>query len=79
MIGPAYNDLDFSLLKSTTIKENHSIQFRAEFFNILNHANFANPANAVFAANGTRQPTAGQITSTVGTARQIQFGLKYMF
>jgi hypothetical protein len=79
MIGPPYNALDFSLLKSTSIKENQSIQFRAEFFNILNHPSFANPANAVFAGNGTRQPTAGQITSTVGTARQIQFGLKYVF
>jgi hypothetical protein len=79
MIGPSYNDLDFSLLKSTVIKENHSIQFRAEFFNILNHPSFANPANAVFDSRGNRQPTAGQITSTVGTARQIQFGLKYVF
>lgn len=79
VIGPAYNDLDFSLLKNTTVREGHSLQFRAEFFNILNHANFANPAALVFDSRGNRTATAGQITTTVGTARQIQFGLKYIF
>jgi hypothetical protein len=84
MIGPAYNDLDFSLQKSTAIRE-HSLQFRAEFFNILNHPNFSNPSNGnssaenIFDARGNRVPTSGQIFTTAGTARQIQFGLKYVF
>jgi hypothetical protein len=84
MIGPPYNALDFSLQKSTAIGE-HSLQFRAEFFNILNHPNFSNPSNGnssaenIFDARGNRVPTAGQILTTVGTARQIQFGLKYVF
>jgi Carboxypeptidase regulatory-like domain/TonB-dependent Receptor Plug Domain len=79
LIGPQYNDVDFSLLKSTAIREGQSLQFRAEFFNILNHPNFSNPAAMVFDARGNYLPTAGQITSTVGTSRQIQFGLKYIF
>jgi len=79
LIGPGFNTLDFSLLKSTTLKENKSVQFRAEFFNILNHPNFANPASSVFDARGNRVPTAGQIIGTVGIARQIQFGLKLVF
>jgi hypothetical protein len=84
IIGPPFNDLDFSLQKSTAIRE-HSLQFRAEFFNILNHPNFSNPSNGnssaqnIFDARGNRMPNAGQIFTTVGTARQIQFGLKYVF
>jgi hypothetical protein len=79
LIGPVFNNVDFSLLKSTDFAENKSIQFRAEFFNIFNHANFANPAPLVFDARGNRVPTAGLITSTVGIARTIQFGLKLVF
>ena len=79
MIGPRFNNVDFSLLKSTAFAENKNLQFRAEFFNIFNHANFANPANQVFDARGNRAPTAGLITSTVGIARTVQFGLKLVF
>jgi len=79
LIGPKYNDVDFSLLKSTAVREGQSLQFRAEFFNILNRPNFSNPSAGVFDARGNRVPTAGQITSTTGTARQIQFGLKFVF
>jgi hypothetical protein len=79
VIGPRYNSLDFSLLKSTPVREGQTLQFRAEFFNILNHANFSNPAAGIFDSRGNRTATAGRITDTVGTARQIQFGLKYVF
>jgi hypothetical protein len=79
LVGPSFNNVDFSLLKSTDFAENKSIQFRAEFFNIFNHPNFANPSPAVFDARGNRVPTAGLITSTVGIARTIQFGLKLVF
>jgi hypothetical protein len=79
LIGPRYNTLDFSLMKNTAIHEGQSLQFRAEFFNILNHANFSNPAAGIFDSRGNRVPTAGQITGTTGTARQIQFGLKLVF
>jgi len=79
IIGPVFRDVDFSVLKSTKIRERQTLQFRAEGFNILNHPNFSNPLAVVFAANGTRLPNAGQITSTVGNSRQIQFGLKLIF
>jgi hypothetical protein len=57
------------------------MQFRAEFFNIFNHENFANPNNNVFSASGAVNAAAGVITSSnYGTTpRQIQFGLKFTF
>ena len=79
LIGPKYNTVGFSLLKTTAIHEGQSLQFRAEFFNIVNHANFSNPSAGVFDSRGNRVPTAGQITGTTGTARQIQFGFKLVF
>jgi hypothetical protein len=53
------------------------VQFRSEFFNLFNRANFNNPNPVVYAAaTGGPSPTAGVITSTSTTSRQIQFGLK---
>ena len=75
VIGPKLVNVDAALLKDTSITEGLRMQFRAEVFNVANHANFALPAAGVFTASG-RNPTAGQITQTVTTSRQIQFGLK---
>jgi len=56
------------------------LQFRAEFFNLLNRTNFNTPNPVVYvAANGGPSPTAGVITSTTTTSRQIQFGLKLIW
>jgi hypothetical protein len=87
--APGYVDTDFSLLKNTRIKERLNVQFRAEIFNIFNHANFGIPALNAFTAvgglNGSpagitgNAANAGQITSIVGTSRQIQFGVKFLF
>jgi hypothetical protein len=75
--GPGLATFDFSLLKDTKVTEKLGLQFRAEFFNILNHANFNTPNLIAFtSANGPPSPTAGVITSTSTTSRQIQFGLK---
>ena len=79
IIGPGLFTFDFSLVKNTSITERTHLQFRAEFFNLLNRANFSTPANALFNASGVRLPTAGQITGTSTSARQIQFGLKLVF
>jgi hypothetical protein len=80
LIGPGITELDFSALKNTNITERMKLQFRAEFFNILNHANFSTPNPVVFtSASTTPAPTAGVITSTSTTSRQIQFGLKLLF
>jgi len=77
--GPGLFDLDFALLKNTRIRERLAMQFRAEFFNILNHPSFGLPSAAIFSPSGQVLPSAGLITSTVGTARQIQFALKFTF
>ncbi len=90
LTGPGIAELDTSLLKDTSIREGIKVQFRAEFFNVLNHTNFATP-NAVVYSNGPTatstglttpaalSPTAGLVTATSTTSRQIQFGLKVLF
>jgi hypothetical protein len=86
LIGPGYVDTDLGILKTTRITERVNLQFRAELFNLFNHANFNFPATSVFSAGSlatnyqaTRNPTAGQITSIIGNARQTQFSLKLLF
>jgi len=63
------------------ISDAFNVQFRAEFFNVLNHANFAPPFNntALFDAQGNPLGNAGQITSTQTPAREIQFALKMIW
>jgi len=83
-IGPALATWDFSVLKETAIRERLNLQFRAEIFNLLNRANFNTPNLIVFtpptATNLTGlSGTAGAITSTSTTSRQIQFGLKLLW
>jgi len=78
LIGPGLATWDFSLIKDTRIAERMNLQFRAEFFNFLNRANFNVPNAVVFTPSGV-SPTAGVITSTSTTARQIQFGLKLLW
>jgi hypothetical protein len=75
---------DFSVMKSTKINERFSLQFRAELFNIFNHPNFALPTFTNFVSGATVgtvniNPSAGKIVSTLGTPRQIQFGVKLIF
>jgi Carboxypeptidase regulatory-like domain len=76
--GPGLAEVDMSLFKNISLVERLRLQFRAEFFNIQNRANFGTPNASIF-ANGVASPTAGLITSTVTTSRQIQFGLKLIF
>jgi len=76
--GPGLVDVDTSFFKRFQISEQWTLQFRAELFNILNQANFAYPNGIVFAGSGFSS-TAGQITATSTTSRQIQFALKLMF
>jgi hypothetical protein len=80
LIGPGLATTDFSLSKVTAINEKMRVQFRAEFFNIFNRANFATPNAVVFSSAGsTPSSTAGVITATGTTSRQIQFGLKLLW
>jgi hypothetical protein len=76
--GPGLAAADLSLLKNTHLSERLNLQFRAEFFNLLNRANFGTPNPIVFAGSAV-SPTAGLITATATTSRQIQFGLKLIF
>jgi hypothetical protein len=78
LTGPGLAEVDLSLVKSTAVAERASLQFRAEVFNVLNHANFGTP-NAIVFANGAISSSAGLITATATTSRQIQFGLKLIF
>lgn len=79
LIGPGLFTFDFSLVKNTAITERTKLEFRAELFNLLNRANFGSPANMIFDTRATPLPTAGLITSTSTTSRQIQFALKFLF
>jgi hypothetical protein len=80
LTGPGLAELDFSVMKTTALNERMKVQFRAEFFNVLNRANFGSPNAVVFTAAGSApSPTAGVITSTSTTSRQIQFGLKALW
>jgi hypothetical protein len=76
--GPGLADLDLSILKTTRVTEKTSLQFRAEFFNIMNHPNFGTPNATVF-SSGAINASAGLITTLATTPRQIQFGLKAIF
>jgi hypothetical protein len=78
LIGPGLAVWDFSVLKDTPIRERLTLQFRAELFNILNKANFNTPNAVVFTPSGV-SPTAGIITSTSTTSRQVQFGMKLLW
>jgi len=80
LTGPGLSELDFSALKKTRLNERLNLQFRTEFFNILNHTNFLTPNPVVFtSATSSFSPTAGVVTATSTTSRQIQFGAKLIF
>jgi hypothetical protein len=80
--GPGQFNFDISILKTTRIFENHSLQFRAELFNAFNHPQFTNPnygQGAVYALPNFAAGNFGQITSTSVNPRIIQLALKYVF
>ncbi|HVL69717.1 MAG TPA: carboxypeptidase regulatory-like domain-containing protein [Vicinamibacterales bacterium] len=78
IIGPGFATWDSSLVKNFRLADRRRLQVRVEAFNLLNRANFGLPAATVFDASG-RVPNAGEITTTVGTARQVQLGVKFEF
>ncbi len=87
-VGPGFHRLDFSTFKGFKLNERFSMQFRAEFFNILNHPNFNAPnfgGNGVVAIGGSgnfNDPHFGEVGSTRDAPfdpRQIQFALKLYY
>jgi hypothetical protein len=84
--GPGLAEVDLSVLKDIPVSEQVKLQFRAEFFNLLNHTNYASPNQTVFTNTGSAaspvysfSPSAGLINNLATTPRQIQFGLKLTF
>jgi len=77
-IGPRFADFDTSLFKNFSFTEQYRLQFRVEAFNVLNRTNFALPNPVTF--SGTNfSSSAGVITQTANSSRQIQFALKLLF
>jgi hypothetical protein len=73
--GPHEQNWDFSLIKNFKLTERQSLRFTSDFFNIWNHANFANPS-----VTDVENPGAfGRIVSDRGVPRLIQFSLRYAF
>ena len=80
LTGPGLSQVDVSVLKDTAIREGVRLQLRAEFFNLLNHTNFLTPNEVVYtSAAGGISPTAGVVTATSTTSRQLQVGAKVVF
>ena len=72
------------MLKDSKLRERLNLQFRAEIFNLLNRANFNTPNLIVFTPPTASNPsglsgTAGAITSTSTSSRQVQFALKLLW
>lgn len=74
--GPGYINLDMAFSKTTAITEKTKLEFRGEFFNVFNHANFMNPSSS-FGSN-INSSEFGQITSTFDP-RIIQLALRLSF
>jgi hypothetical protein len=79
VVGPSQFNFDTSFRKAFNFSERAHLQFRAEFFNVLNHPNFGTMSTTVFTSTGARNNSAGAITTTSTNSRQIQFGLKLGF
>jgi carboxypeptidase family protein/TonB-dependent receptor-like protein len=76
---PGLSVLDFTLVKVTPITERKKLEFRAEFFNFFNHANFGLPVLTTFSSTRARTGNAGLITNTTTQNREIQLGMKLVF
>ncbi len=90
LTGPGFFNADLSLSRNFAVRERQQLEFRADFFNILNRPNFATPSSPTGAqvsggaivfpdATGVPAGNAGQIFRTVNDSRQIQFSLRYSF
>jgi outer membrane receptor protein involved in Fe transport len=87
-IGPSFHEVDFSVIKDTKLTERQAIQFRWEVFNVFNMPTFSTffvDKTLTSGLPGTRNPDFAVASQTfartvgVGTSRQMQFGLKYIF
>jgi hypothetical protein len=85
LIGPGLVNLDLGILKTTKLRENMTLQFRAELFNLFNHVNLSLPVSTVFSGTPSATTTlghvsnSGQILGPASPSREVQFGLKLLF
>jgi hypothetical protein len=83
--GPGINNIDFSLMKDTKFRERYTLEFRAEFFNIVNHAQFSkvdgNISDSSVDNNGNVIPGTGTFGEVLQARdpRLVQFALKFLF
>jgi hypothetical protein len=71
--GPNQNNLDFSLGKQFPLAESRALEFRADFFNVLNHPNRDNPVSDI------SNTDFGKVLSFSSSPRIVQFALKFIF
>ncbi len=71
--GPGLQDMDLALTRAFALGESQRVEFRAEFFNALNHTNLGMPNNYV------NEPQFGTITTAATPGREIQLGARYVF
>jgi hypothetical protein len=79
LIGPGFAEVDLSVVKNFAaafMSQGARLSVRAEVFNLLNRPNFSLPDVNVFNGAGQLSGSAGRITATAGSARQIQLGLR---
>jgi len=77
--GPLQRNIDLAIGRAFPMKEFGSLQFRTEFFNFTNTANFANPSSSLGPNSGVPNASFGFITATTTNPRIIQFALKYSY
>ena len=78
--GPDFVNTDFSLIKQFKIGERVGMEFRTEFFNLFNHAQFFLPGSPLTAMQDLNAASSfGKITQTVNNPRLIQFALRLTF
>ena len=88
--GPRQSNFDFALLKNIPVRERTNVEFRADFFNLFNHVNYANPIsdlNSVTGSGGSLDAAGkivsagsfGKIISASSNPRLVQFALKLNF
>jgi hypothetical protein len=81
LIAPPVFNVDVSVQREFAVDSKRRLQFRAEFFNVPNRVNFGKALSGVYSGTfpGRLNPTAGRISNTITTSRQIQFALRFSF
>lgn len=79
IIGPGFNNVDFSIVKNTKLGEGLNLQFRTEVFDVFNHASFGQPGRVVGSATFGRITNTRFPTGDSGSSRQLQFALKLSY